>query len=79
MYTAINGGARPLTSSPRFKIAITMVNHHKAKKVHPGPKLGTHPITWVLNISKYIVYPIYICLVLMHLDWFLVLVKNQPG
>jgi hypothetical protein len=33
-----------------------MVNHHKAKKVHPGPKQGTSPSAWVLNLSKYIVY-----------------------
>jgi hypothetical protein len=56
VYTARNGEAMPLTASPRFIIAITMVNQNKARKVHPRPKQGTSTSPWVLNLSKYIVY-----------------------
>ena len=51
-------GATPLASSLRLIIAITMVNLHKAKMVYPGPKQGTSPSSWVLNLYKYIVYHI---------------------
>jgi hypothetical protein len=55
---ARNGRATPWASSPRFIVVITMVNHHKGKKVHLAPKQETSLSAWVLSPSKYILYSI---------------------